>query len=178
MSIVYSYDSLRILPYNRAIRDLNGNTVEGFLDKIKTNFDLEEINTNDGDEGFNPLKKGQICMYVGNKWFLMKPKDTIKNTADPVLSLDASILQKYILDAILGIVNPRTNKRIEFFGGNKSSGEIKKMVDNGEFKVMFSMYPTSIDELIRVSDAGLLMPPKSTWFDPKPRSGFVIHQLD
>ncbi len=178
MSIIYSHTSLRILPYNRVVKDLNWMTPLEFIDRVKSYFTVEPADPNDKDGGFRPQKQKEIGMYVDGHWHLVKPKGKIVKKNDPVKSLDVAILQDYLLDKILFIANPRTDKRIEFFGGSKASASLKRAVDSGEFAAAFSMYPTSIDELMTVADFNLLMPPKSTWFDPKPRSGFVIHELD
>ena len=178
LSIIYPDDCLNILPYNRAVRDINGKTIDEFKSKIESNFVVEKVNANDDkDGGYKPQEPKNIGMYLGGDWYLLKPKHCIIDS-DPVQGLDVSILQNYLLEPILGIKDPRTDKRIDFIGGVRGSGFLKKIVDSGEFAVSFSMYPTSITELMAVADAKKLMPPKSTWFEPKPRSGFAVHLLD
>lgn len=177
LSVIFPHNNLQILPYNRAVRDLNGNTEDEFVEKIKKHFTIEEVKSNDARSGFKPEKPKQIGMYFKNKWFLLKAKESIM-TKDPVKSLDVSILQDYILSPILGIEDPRTDRRIDFFGGIKGTEILRKVVESKEFVVSFSMFPTSMEELLFVADANQLMPPKSTWFEPKLKSGMVLHNLD
>jgi uncharacterized protein (DUF1015 family) len=176
LSVIFPHDTLKILPYNRAIRDLAGNTKDEFLTKIKKYFSIREAKPND-KSGFSPERPKQIGMYLENVWYAIDFKNEFLSS-DPVKSLDVSILQDYILEPILGIKDPRTDKRIDFVGGIKGSEKLKTIVDSKEFAVSFSMYPTSMEELLKVADAGLLMPPKSTWFEPKLGSGIVLHCLD
>jgi uncharacterized protein (DUF1015 family) len=178
MSIIFPHDSLNILPYNRAVRDLNGKTSAEFMQKLKENFIIETISPNEKDGGFCPKFQKQIGMYLNNQWYLLKGKENIIKSNDIIASLDVSILQDFILGPILGIENPRTDKRIEFIGGIRGTSILKQMVDSKEFTVTFSMFPTTIEQLMSVADTGKQMPPKSTWFEPKPRSGMAIHLLD
>jgi len=178
LSIIYPHDNLRILSYNRVVKDLNNLNYDEFLKKIEKNFVIEKISLKEGEE-YSPDKPKTIGMYLKNSWYLLKIKESvIKDINDPVLNLDVSILQEFILDKILGIINPRTDERIEFISGARGSGYLMKMVDSKKFMVAFYMYPTSIKELMNVADADRLMPPKSTWFDPKPLSGLIIHDLE
>ena len=171
LSVLFPEDELRILAYNRAVKTLAGLTEQEFIDRIKTNFDVEQV-----DKPCEPTKKGEIGMYINKGWYRLCAKDGCKST-DPVDGLDVSILQKYILDPILNIKDPRTDDNISFIGGVRGIGELVRLVDSCGFKVAFAMYPTSMKELLSVADAGLLMPPKSTWFEPKLRSGIFIHRL-
>ena len=171
LSVLFPEDELRILAYNRAVKSLAGLTEQEFIDRIKTNFDVEQV-----DKPCEPTKKGEIGMYINKGWYRLCAKDGCKST-DPVDGLDVSILQKYILDPILNIKDPRTDDNISFIGGVRGIGELVRLVDSGSFKVAFAMYSTSMNELLSVADAGLLMPPKSTWFEPKLRSGIFIHRL-
>jgi len=148
-----------------------------FLEKIKVNFNIEEVESNDGNNGYKPLKNKHTGMYLNTKWYLLKAKESIIDK-DPVKFLDVSILQDHILSPILSINDPRTDKRIDFIGGIKGTEYLKNLVDTKEFAVSFSMFPTSLEELLLVADANKLMPPKSTWFEPKLRSGMVLHLLD
>jgi len=140
------------------------------LKKISENFLITEV-TNQ----FKPEKKGQFGMYLDGKWYKLEAKTEITSVKDPVEKLDVSILQKYVLSAILGINDPRTDKRIDFVGGIRGLGELEKRVNSGEMAVAFALYPTSINELMDIADAGQIMPPKSTWFEPKLRDGLFVH---
>ncbi len=172
LSVLFPEDQLKILPYNRVVRDLNGRSEEEFLAEIAESFTVECT----GTENLAPAAKGSFGMFLNEKWYLLTAKDALLAQTDPVKSLDVAVLQDYLLAPILGIGDPRTDKRIDFIGGIRGLDELKRRVHT-DMKVAFSMYPTSIGELFAVSDAGLLMPPKSTWFEPKLRSGIFIHKL-
>lgn len=172
LSVLFPEDELKILPYNRVVKDLNGLTKEAFLDRIAQEFIIEKL----GTEAFQPVKKGTFGMFLDGCWYCLTANDTLQQITDPVESLDVSLLQDYLLAPVLGIGDPRTDKRIDFIGGIRGLGELERRVAE-DMTVAFSMYPTSIGELFAVSDAGRLMPPKSTWFEPKLRSGLFIHKL-
>ena len=172
LSVLFPHDELMIMDYNRTVKDLNGLSEEEFLEKVKDNFDIADIS----DEAVKPVKKGQVIMYLSDKWYTLNAKTDLLEITDPVKSLDVSLLQDYLLGPVLGIGDPRTDKRIDFIGGIRGLDELKRRADS-DMKVSFAMYPTSIDELFAVADAGMLMPPKSTWFEPKLRSGLFIHSL-
>ena len=172
LSVLFPEDELKILPYNRVVKDLNGLTKEAFLDRIAQEFIIEKL----GTEAFQPVKKGTFGMFLDGSWYCLTANDTLQQITDPVESLDVSLLQDYLLAPVLGIGDPRTDKRIDFIGGIRGLGELERRVAE-DMTVAFSMYPTSIGELFAVSDAGRLMPPKSTWFEPKLRSGLFIHKL-
>lgn len=171
LSVLFPDEELMILPYNRVVRDLNGMSTEQFFEKLKEKFELEEI----GKEPYAPVQKGTFGMYLGGTWYALKILPQYRS-ADPVKGLDVSILQDHLLAPVLGIGDPRTDKRIDFIGGIRGLKELERRVGE-DMEVAFSMYPTSIEELLSVADAGLLMPPKSTWFEPKLRSGLFIHRL-
>lgn len=176
LSVLFPDEELRILPYNRAVKDLNGYDTEQFLKKLLEIFDIKEY----GNTPAEPVEKMTFGMYLDDIWYMLRLKEEIKNkitaAGDPVESLDVSILQNYVLDPLLGITDPRKDDRIDFVGGIRGTDELEKRVHT-DSKVAFAMYPTAISELFAVSDAGLLMPPKSTWFEPKLRSGLFIHKL-
>lgn len=172
LSVLFPEDQLKILPYNRVVRDLNGNDEASFLEAVSKNFSV----TLAGSKQVAPQEKGTFGMFLGEKWYLLRAKDTLRAETDPVKSLDVAVLQDYLLEPILGIKDPRTDKRIDFIGGIRGLSELERRVHT-DMRVAFSMYPTSIQELFCVADAGLLMPPKSTWFEPKLRSGLFIHKL-
>ena len=171
LSILFPDEELMILPYNRVVKDLNGLTAASFLEQAETCFEVERL----GKEPFAPGKKGSFGMFLEDSWYSLKAKPCCKSD-DPVKGLDVSVLQDRLLGPVLGIGDPRTDKRIDFIGGIRGLKELERRVHE-DMKVAFSMYPTSIEELLLVADAGLLMPPKSTWFEPKLRSGLFIHAL-
>ncbi|RKZ26505.1 DUF1015 domain-containing protein [bacterium] len=171
LCVVFPHSQLRILDYNRVVRDLNRLTKEEFIEKIKENFRVEPAPSSP----YRPEKPHEFGMYLGGKWYKLVAK-TIPE--DPVGSLDVSILQNFLLSPILGIQDPRRDKRINFVGGIKGLSELERLVNSGEYKVAFSMYPTTMDDLLRVADAGLIMPPKSTWFEPKLKSGLFVHLIE
>lgn len=171
LSVLFPDEELMILPYNRVVRDLNGMSTKQFFEKLKEKFGLEEI----GKEPYAPVQKGTFGMYLDGTWYALKILPQYRS-ADPVKGLDVSILQDHLLAPVLGIGDPRTDKRIDFIGGIRGLKELERRVGE-DMEVAFSMYPTSLEELLSVADAGLLMPPKSTWFEPKLRSGLFIHRL-
>lgn len=172
LSVLFADDELMIMDYNRVVKDINGLTAEEFLTGIKKVCDIISID----HTWHKPERKGQIAMLFAGEWYLMeiKPEYT---SEDPVEGLDVSVLQNAILQPLLAIEDPKTDNRIDFVGGIRGMQELEKRVKE-DCAVAFAMYPTSIHELFRVADAGLLMPPKSTWFEPKLRSGLFIHTLD
>lgn len=171
LSVAFPDSELMIMDYNRVVKDLNGLSEEEFVSKLSEVFDISE---KPYDEA-KPSKKGEIFLLLGDKEYVLNVKPEF-TSEDPILGLDVSILQNNILNPVLGIVDPKTDKRIDFVGGIRGVKELKRRIDT-DCVVAFSMYPTSIQELFNVADAGLLMPPKSTWFEPKLRSGLFIHEL-
>lgn len=171
LSVLFPEEQLLIMPYNRVVKDLNGLSMEKFFTAIHEKFDVARI----GKEAYSPVKKGTFGMYLENTWYMLKIKPEFVSQ-DPVKGLDVSVLQDCLLGPVLGIGDPRTDKRIDFIGGIRGLGELERRVSE-DMTVAFSMYPTSIQELFAVADAGKLMPPKSTWFEPKLRSGLFIHKL-
>ena len=171
LSVLFPDEQLMIMDYNRVVKDLNGLTSEEFLNKISEKFDIEE------EKGeFKPKRKATFGLYLDKKWYKLTAKMDILSK-DPVKGLDVSILQDNILGPILGINDPKTDKRIDFVGGIRGIKELERRC-NHDMKIAFSMYPTSIQELFDVADYKLLMPPKSTWFEPKLRSGLFIHRIE
>lgn len=170
LSVLFPHNQLKILPYNRVIKDLNGYSESEFLDRISESFEVEELS-----DAYAPDKKCTFGMYLSKKWYKLTAREHIRSD-NPVEGLDVSILQNSLLEPVLGIKDPRTDKRIDFVGGIRGLAELERRA-NDDMKLAFSMYPTSIEELFDVADAGLLMPPKSTWFEPKLRSGIFIHKL-
>ncbi len=172
LSVLFPHDELMIMDYNRTVKDLNGLSEEEFISKLEENFVIIEKS----EQEIKPEKKGEFSMYLSGTWYRCMASEELLNIEDPVKSLDVSLLQDYLLAPVLGIGDPRTDKRIDFIGGIRGLSELVKRAES-DMKVSFAMYPTSIEELFAVADAGLLMPPKSTWFEPKLRSGMFIHSL-
>ena len=170
LAVMFPESELKILAYNRVILSLPG-TEEAFLQALEEKFSVEASGV------AVPEKAGEICMYFKGQWSTLTPKQ-MPDAADPVAALDVSILQNEVLAPILGIADPRESNDIDFIGGIKGTAELEKWVDDGRAALAFSMYPTSMDQLFCVADAGMLMPPKSTWFEPKLRSGLLVNTLD
>jgi len=172
LAVLFPHEQLQIMDYNRVIKDLNGKTTSEFLRLVQEKFDLSKAAGRHA-----PIHKGEFGMYLRGEWYVLFARPALMKTDDLVERLDVSILQKYILAPILGIDDPRTSKRIDFVGGIRGLKELEKRVDSGEMVLAFAMHPTSIDELLAIADAGKIMPPKSTWFEPKLRDGVVIHMV-
>lgn len=175
LSVIFPDNQLYIMDYNRVVKDLNGYSCNEFISKISEKFNVTEY---EGEGCYKPCERHCFGMYIEGKWYAIKAKDGIVNEEDSVACLDVSILQNEILSPILGIGDPRTDKRIDFIGGIRGLEELEKRVDSGEMKAAFSMYPTSMEQLMNIADDNKIMPPKSTWFEPKLRSGIFIHTLD
>lgn len=173
LSVLFPDEQLQIMDYNRVVKDLNGLSEDDFLNKVSEKFIVKKLETK---EPFKPTKKHEFGMYMNNSWFRLNAKEGSFNEVDPVERLDVSILQKNLLEPVLGIKDLRTDKRIDFVGGIRGLKELEKRVDEG-MKIAFSMYPTTIKDLMDIADADKIMPPKSTWFEPKLRSGIFIHSL-
>ena len=172
LAVIFPHNHLHIMDYNRAVVDLNGHSEEEFIKKVEEKFTVEKL------EYKNPTAVNTFGMYLKGTWYKLTAKPGSFDANDPVNSLDVAILQNNLLNPILGIGDPRTDDRIDFIGGIRGIKELEKIVDNGKFVVSFSMFPTSIEQLMKIADSGEVMPPKSTWFEPKLRSGMVIHTLD
>ncbi|HOK07474.1 MAG TPA: DUF1015 family protein [Syntrophales bacterium] len=172
LAVLFPHDQLRILAYNRVVRDLHGLTVEGFLRRVGEGFLVSP-----DAEAHTPRRPHEFGLYVGGRWYRLLASAG-GDPDDPVQSLDVTILQERLLRPILGIGDPRTDERIDFVGGIRGFRELERLVDAGGFAAAFSLFPTSLEELMAVADAGRIMPPKSTWFEPKLRSGLFVHLLD
>lgn len=174
LSVIFPDNQLYIMDYNRVVKDLNGYSTEEFIARVNEKFNISDYEK----EGCcKPLEKHTFGMYLDKKWYLLKAKNSIINENDSVACLDVSILQKELLSPILGIGDPRTDQRIDFVGGIRGLEELEKRVNSGEMAVAFSMYPTTMEQLMNIADDNKIMPPKSTWFEPKLRSGIFIHEL-
>lgn len=174
MAVVFPESHLKIIDYNRVVKDLNGMTPEQFLEALKKDFDVVEK----GSEIYKPDHLHNFSMYLGGKWYSLQAKPGTYNDADPIGVLDVTVLSNLVFDKLLDIKDLRTSKRIDFVGGIRGLGELKKRVDSGEMVAAFALYPVSMKQLIDIADTGNIMPPKTTWFEPKLRSGLAIHKLD
>ncbi len=172
LAVLFDCNELEIMDYNRVMKDLNGNTEDEFIAKISEKFTVEPA----GEKAYKPENAHTFGMLLGGKWYKLTAKDGTFNAADPVESLDVSILQNNLISPILGIDDPRTDKRIDFVGGIRGLGELERRASE-DMCLAFSMYPTTLEELMDIADAGQIMPPKSTWFEPKLLSGLFIHKL-
>ena len=168
---MFPAEDLRILAYNRVVKDLNNLSEEEFFKRAKENFTITET------EKKVPESPASFCMYMNGKWFYLTSKSELSGNSNPIENLDASILQNFLLEPVLGIDDPRTNKRVGFVGGARGTAELEKFVDDGTAKLAFSLFPTSMNELFAVSDINEIMPPKSTWFEPKLRDGLLVHLI-
>ena len=174
LTVIFPDNQMLIMDYNRVVADLNGLTPRTFMAKVMEKLGVEEK----GEEPYKPTRLHEFGMYLDGKWYRLTAREPLFDPADPVNSLDVAILQNHLLAPILDIGDPRTDDRIDFVGGIRGIEELEKRVDSGDWEVAFALYPTGIDQLMKIADAGLNMPPKSTWFEPKLRSGMVIHLLD
>ena len=174
LAVAFPASHLKIIDYNRVVRDLNGLTPEQFLDKVRENFEVEEK----GEEIYQPNALHNFALYLDGKWYSLTAKPGTYNDQDPIGVLDVTVSSDLILRDILGITDLRSDKRIDFVGGIRCLGELKRRVDSGEMKMALALYPVTMDQLINIADTGNIMPPKTTGFEPKLRSGLVIHKLD
>ena len=172
LSVMFPAGQLKILAYNRIVSDLNGLSGEQFLEQLAKIGNIEQV------PGAAPQQAGEVCIYFGDGWHRLTFPPELTNQADPIESLDVALLQSRVLNPVLGVGDPRTDERIGFVGGIRGTEELETLVDSGKQAVAFSMFPTSIEQLISVSDANKIMPPKSTWFEPKLRSGLFVHRFE
>ena len=173
LAVIFPDSQLKIIDYNRVVRDLNGLTPEALLKALEKNFEVEDK----GTEIYRPAALHNFSMYLGGHWYSLTARKGTYDDNDPIGVLDVTILSNLVLDELLGIKDLRTDKRIDFVGGIRGLGELKNRVDSGEMQVAFALYPVSMKQLIDIADTGNIMPPKTTWFEPKLRSGLVIHSL-
>ena len=165
---------MKIIDYNRVVKDLNGLSEEEFLKALEEDFSVREA----GVEPYRPDHLHNFSMYLGGKWYSLEAKDGRYDDSDPIGVLDVTLLSSLVLDRILGIKDLRTDRRIDFVGGIRGLEELSRRVDSGEMAVAFALYPVSMKQLVDIADSGKIMPPKTTWFEPKLRSGLTIHLLD
>jgi uncharacterized protein (DUF1015 family) len=173
LSVLFPSEDLAILDYNRLIKDLNGQTKEQIIESIKPNFEI----ILKGTTIFKPSKMHQFSMYLEGNWYQLNALPKTFNDNDPIESLDVTVLSNHILDPIFDIKDQRTDTRIDFVGGIRGLNELQNRVDSGEMKIAFALFPATLDQLMNIADAGEIMPPKSTWFEPKLKSGLVINLL-
>ena len=174
MAVHFPDNQLKIIDYNRVVKDLNGMTADEFLAKLETTFEVENM----GEEIYKPAKLHEFSMYLEGNWYKLNANEGTYDDKDPIGVLDVTVLSNHVLDNLLDIKDLRTTTRAEFVGGIRGLGELKRRVDNGDMKVAFALYPVSMQQLIDIADTGNIMPPKTTWFEPKLRSGLLIHKLD
>ncbi len=174
LAVAFPASHLKIIDYNRVVRDLNGLTPAQFLDKLAQNFDVEKK----GAETYHPAGLHNFSLYLEGEWYSLTAKQGTYNDQDPIGVLDVTVSSDLILRDILGITDLRSDKRIDFVGGIRGLEELKRRVDSGEMKMALALYPVTMDQLINIADTGNIMPPKTTWFEPKLRSGLVIHKLE
>jgi len=174
LAVCFPQSHLKVMDYNRVVVDLNGLTDEQFLDKVREHFDVEDK----GTDIYKPAQLHNFSLYLGGKWYSLTAKPGTYDDNDPIGVLDVTISSDYILRDILGITDLRTDKRIDFVGGIRGLGELKQRVDSGEMKMALALYPVTMKQIIDIADSGKIMPPKATWFEPKLRSGLIIHKLD
>ena len=173
LAVHFPDNQLAIMDYNRVVKDLNGHDVSSFIDALGKSF----LITKKGREAYRPSRLHEFSLYVDGNWYSLRAKDNTYDDTDPIGVLDVTILSKQVLEPLLGIHDLRTDKRIDFVGGMRGLGELERRVDSGEMKVAFALYPVSMKQLIDIADSGEIMPPKTTWFEPKLRSGLVVHSL-
>lgn len=174
LAVAFPASHLKIIDYNRVVKDLNGLSEEQFIERLKDNFDVVDM----GTEIYRPARLHNFSLYLADHWYSLTPHEGTYNDNDPIGCLDVTVSSDLILRDILGITDLRSDKRIDFVGGIRGLGELKQRVDSGEMKVALALYPVSMKQLIDIADTGNIMPPKTTWFEPKLRSGLVIHKLD
>ena len=174
LSVIFPDNQLKIIDYNRVVKDLNGLSEAELVEALKADFEVEEK----GAEIYTPSALHNFAMYLGGKWYSLTAKPGTYNDSDPIGVLDVTVLSNLVLDKILGIKDLRTDRRIDFVGGIRGLGELSRRVDSGEMAVAFALYPVSMQQLIDIADTGNIMPPKTTWFEPKLRSGVVIHSFE
>ena len=174
LAVCFPDNQLNIIDYNRVVKDLNGLTEEEFLNEISKDFDVECVGCN----VYKPQRLHNFSLYLGGKWYSLTAKEGRYNDADPIGVLDVTISSNLILDKILGIKDLRTDKRIDFVGGIRGLGELKRRVDSGDMRMALALYPVTMQQIIDIADSGNIMPPKTTWFEPKLRSGLVVHELN
>jgi uncharacterized protein (DUF1015 family) len=171
LAVIFPHNQMQILPYNRVLKDIHGQTAESILQKLDSIFVIKTPGS------ASPTRKHELGFYIRHKWHTLNFRPHFAATQDPIEKLDVTLLQKYVLDPIFGIDDPRTSKRINFVGGIRGTGELEKLVNSGEYACAFSMFPTSILDLMTIADAGGIMPPKSTWFEPKLRDAMFCHLI-
>ena len=171
LSVIFPHNQVQILPYNRVLKELSGLTPSEALEKLEKVFIIES------GGAATPARKHELGLYLEGKWSTLKFRPQFTDSTDPIETLDVTLLQKFVLDPIFGIADPRTSKRINFVGGIRGTAELERLVNSGQYGCAFSLFPTSIEDLMAIADAGGIMPPKSTWFEPKLRDAMFCHRI-
>jgi len=171
LTVIFPHNQMQILPYNRVLKDLNGRKADELLAALGRVFDIHP------NGAASPNRKHELALFLGGKWSTLAFKPSLTSSADPIETLDVTLLQKLVLAPLFGIDDPRTSKRVNFVGGIRGTAELEKLVASGEYACAFSMFPTSIEDLMNIADAGGIMPPKSTWFEPKLRDAMFCHMI-
>jgi uncharacterized protein (DUF1015 family) len=171
LAVIFPHDQMQILPYNRVVKDLNGRTADAFLEKLASVCEVKAAGSG------TPAHKHELGLYLGGRWLTLRFHDALTHATDAIERLDVSLLQSHVLKPLLGITDPRTSQRVHFVGGIRGASELERLVNSGECACAFSMFPTSIEDLMTIADAGGIMPPKSTWFEPKLRDAMFCHLL-
>ena len=174
MAVCFQESQLTILDYNRVVKDLNGMTSEEFLKKLGDDFAVEKK----GADEYRPKELHEFSLYLDGEWYSLKAKEGTYDNNDPIGVLDVDISSRLILDKLMGIKDLRSDKRIDFVGGLRGLKELKRRVDNGEMRWALALYPVTMKQIMNIADSGKIMPPKATWFEPKLRSGLIVHKLD
>jgi uncharacterized protein (DUF1015 family) len=177
MAVCFQASQLTILDYNRVVKDLNGLSSEEFLEKLRKNFEVNKQSNNQDVQQYAPKELHEFSLYLDGEWYSLKAKEGTYDNTDPIGVLDVDISSRLILDEILNIGDLRSSKRIDFVGGLRGLGELKRRVDSGEMRAALALYPVTMQQIMDIADSGKIMPPKATWFEPKLRSGLVIHKL-
>ena len=173
MAVCFPASELTVLDYNRVVTDLNGMTADQFLKALEKNFDVTCM----GEDEYKPSKLHEFSLYLDGKWYKLEAHPNTYDDSDPIGVLDVSVSSKYIFDELLGITDFRSDKRIDFVGGLRGLKELKRRVDSGEMKMALALYPVTMSQIMNIADSGKIMPPKATWFEPKLRSGLIVHKL-
>jgi uncharacterized protein (DUF1015 family) len=177
LTVIFPHDQMQILPYNRVLNDLNGHRPAQLLQKLEGVFLNEHPASNDSNRASTPARKHELALYLDGQWRRLRFRPNLTSTTNPIESLDVSLLQQHVLGPLFGVTDPRTSQRINFVGGIRGTAELERLVNSGEYACAFSMFPTSIEDLMAIADAGGLMPPKSTWFEPKLRDAMFCHMI-
>jgi uncharacterized protein (DUF1015 family) len=177
LSVIFPHNQVQVLPYNRVLQDLNGHSAQELLQELDAVFTIQPSSSTPAVAGGTPARKHEMALYLAGRWHTLRFRPDLLAATDAIGQLDVTLLQRHVLEPIFGIADPRTSDRINFIGGIRGTAELEKLVNSGEYACAFSMFPTGIDDLMAIADAGQIMPPKSTWFEPKLRDAMFCHML-